>query len=271
MTLKPQSAKKKVSLQVDDDSAAKKILPRKIQYAPVMISEQDGIRYLHFGTAWIQGAMRLCKPDWIALEYGRQMMAWSLFIPNPGHIVQLGLGTGALTKFCYRHYPQARLFAIELNPDVITVCQSMFALPPPDERLHVFEMNALDYVQDSHHFNTVDVLHIDLYDATDHGPVLDTPEFYAACAQCLTTQGIMTVNLFGDHPSYEKNISAIRQSFEKVVPLTHTKEGNVVAVAFKTKPVFDANAAVETAKQIKEKTGLTASKWVKDFEKALMD
>src|SRR5690606_38462532 len=80
---------------------------RKPKYAPVTLSEFGGVRFLHFGTEWVQGAMRLRKPDWIELEYAQQMMAWMLFIEQPAHIAQLGLGTGALTKFCYRQFPRA--------------------------------------------------------------------------------------------------------------------------------------------------------------------
>ncbi len=120
---------------------------RKPKYAPVTLSEQDGVRYLHFGTEWVQGAMRLRKPDWLELEYAQQMMAWMLFAETPQHIAQLGLGTAALTKFCYRYFPQTRVTSIELNPSVITLCASMFKLPPNDERLSVMEMDAMEFVK----------------------------------------------------------------------------------------------------------------------------
>ena len=122
--------------------------PRKPKFAPVTLSEEGGVRYLHFGTEWVQGAMRIRKPDWLELEYAQQMMAWMLFIDSRAHIVQLGLGTGALTKFCYRQFPQARVTAVELNPSVIAICESMFKLPPEDERLTVLEMDAMDFVTD---------------------------------------------------------------------------------------------------------------------------
>ena len=72
--------------------------PRKPRFAPVTFSEEDGVRFLHFGTEWVQGAMRLKKPNHIELEYAQQMMAWLLFIETPKRIVQLGLGSAALTK-----------------------------------------------------------------------------------------------------------------------------------------------------------------------------
>ena len=110
---------------------------RKPKFAPVTLSEQDGVRYLHFGTEWVQGAMRIRKPDWLELEYAQQMMAWMLFIEAPQAIAQLGLGAATLTKFCYRQFPEASVTAVELNQAVIGICASMFKLPPEDERLRV--------------------------------------------------------------------------------------------------------------------------------------
>jgi len=201
--------------------------PRKPKFAPVTLSEQDGVRYLHFGTEWVQGAMRLRKPDWPELEYAQQMNAWLLWQSAPRHVAQLGLGTGTLTKFCYKQFPQAEVTAVELNPHVIAICQSMFKLPPDDARLHVLEMDALDYVEDRANHGALDVLQVDLYDATARGPVLDTPEFYQACSACLTDDGVMTVNLFGDHPSYAKNIKAMKFAFKQVLCLPPIHDGNV--------------------------------------------
>ena len=45
---------------------------------PATISEIDGVRYLHLGTPWVQGSMRIGKPLAIELEYVQRMMAWLL-------------------------------------------------------------------------------------------------------------------------------------------------------------------------------------------------
>ena len=84
-------------------------------YPAVTVSEHEGVLYLHLGTEWIQGGMRMDKPDALEIEYVQQMMMWALFNPQPQHIVQLGLGAGALTKFCYRQFPNARISAIALS------------------------------------------------------------------------------------------------------------------------------------------------------------
>ena len=235
---------------------------RKPVYAPVNLSESGGVRYLHFGTQWIQGAMRIRRPDWIELEYVQQMKAWMLFIEQPEHIVQLGLGTGALTKFCYRQFPQTQVTAIELNPTVIAVCHSMFKLPQNDERLHVVEMDAMEFVLDSAHHGNIDVLQADLYDAGAQGPVLDSFEFYQACEACLKPDGILMVNLFGDHPSYEKNLKVMRAVFDQVLCLPEVDAGNVVALAFRSRPVLDFHALYERAFTVEDLTGLPARQWV---------
>ncbi|MRV71312.1 spermidine synthase [Duganella sp. FT92W] len=242
---------------------------RKPKFAPVTLSEQDGVRYLHFGTEWVQGAMRIRKPDWPELEYAQQMNAWLLWLAEPHRIAQLGLGTATLTKFCYKQFPQADVTAVELNPHVIAICQSMFKLPPDDERLHVLEMDAMDYVNDKANYESLDVLQVDLYDATARGPVLDTPEFYESCAACLTDDGIMTVNLFGDHPSYAKNIKAMKFAFGQVLCLPPVHDGNVVAIAFKQKRALDMAALKVRAAQIVAQTKLPAKSWVKGIEQSL--
>ncbi len=243
--------------------------PRKPKFGPVTLSEQDGVRFLHFGTEWIQGAMRLRKPDWLELEYAQQMMVWMLFVTTPQHIVQLGLGTGALTKFCYRNFPDAQVTAVELNPSVIAICESMFRLPPQDDRLCVLEMDALEFVNNSDNHGTLDALQADLYDATARGPVLDSAEFYAACAACLSTDGVMTVNLFGDHPSYQKNIKAMRFAFAEVICLPEVHDGNVVAIGFKRRQNIDFAMLSTRAADIVLATKLPAKSWVNGLKTTL--
>jgi spermidine synthase len=262
MLIKRKSIEKEESSRPARSSTQAPAARRKPKYAPVTLSEQDGVRYLHFGTEWVQGAMRIRKPNWPELEYAQQMMLWMLWQEQPRHIAQLGLGTATLTKFCLATFPQAQVTAIELNPSVIAICASMFKLPPNDERLQVLEMDALDFVNDPANVGTLDVLQVDLYDATARGPVLDTPEFYQSCNACLSDDGAMTVNLFGDHPSYARNLKAIKFAFAQVVCLPQVHDGNVVAIAFKHQREIDPVALAARAAQIVADTKLPAKSWL---------
>src|SRR5260370_8301205 len=67
----------------DLDDAPRIDVPRKPRFAPVTFSEEDGVRFLHFGTEWGQGAMRLKKPNPIELQYPHHIMPWLVFIHTP--------------------------------------------------------------------------------------------------------------------------------------------------------------------------------------------
>lgn len=233
----------------------------KPQFAPVTFSEEHGVRFLHFGTWWVQGAMRISKPDFIELEYAQQMMAGLLFLdPNdkrltqvknrssktnsltvnsssaakPFHMVQLGLGTGALTKFAHKHFPKAKVTAIDLNPAVIVAARVMFNLPAPNKNLELLETDALHYVTSKNNQESIDLLQVDLYDATARGPVLSSAEFYEGCFNSLKTTGVMTVNLFGNHKSFKTNINNICNAFNnRVLVFQQVHDCNVVVIAFK--------------------------------------
>jgi spermidine synthase len=240
-------------------------------HPPATITEFEGVRSLHLGTSWEQGAMRLARPDAIELEYVQMMMAWHLFLAAPRHIVQLGLGSAALTKFCYRRFPEARVTAVELNPNVIAICRALFELPPNDERLQVREMNALDFVLDPKNHGTIDALQVDLYDEEARGPVLDTPEFYQGCFDCLRPNGIMTANVFGEFGNYDKNLEAMTDVFDAVVWLPEVHDANIVVIAFKNAPQIDFSVLFERAGEIKRRLNLPAKKWVEGLKEWMRD
>lgn len=241
-------------------------------HPPATITEFQGVRSLHLGTSWVQGAMRIAKPDNIELEYVQMMMMWLLFIEQPRHIVQLGLGSAALTKFCYRRLPQARVTAIELNPNVIAMCQAQFGLPSNDERLDVREMNAMDFVLDPANRNTVDVLQVDLYDEEARGPVLDSQEFYQGCADVLRDGGVMTTNVFGDDfTNYDKNLQTMELVFDAVVWLPEVHDANIVVIAFKQSPSLDFSVLYERAAEIRKTLNLPAKTWVNGLKGWMLD
>jgi spermidine synthase len=240
-------------------------------HPPATITECEDVRFLHLGTSWVQGAMRLSRPDAIELEYVQMMMMWTLFIDAPRHIVQLGLGSAALTKFCYQRFPGARVTAVELNPNVIAICRGLFGLPGDDQRLRVREMDALDFVLDPANRNSVDVLQVDLYDEQARGPVLDTPEFYRACADCLTAGGIMTTNVFGELSNYDKNLEAMEQVFDAVVWLPEVHDANIVVIAFKQAPQVDFSRLYARAGDIRRRLNLPAKNWVNGLKEWMHD
>jgi spermidine synthase len=242
-----------------------------VELPEVSVSDDGEVRHLHLGTPWIQGSMRLKEPFALELEYVQRMMAWLLFV-DPASVtkryaVQLGLGAGAITKFCHKKL-RMQTTAIELNPQVISVCHSWFKLPPNGPRLQVVLADAAEEIRRPGWEDQVDALAVDLYDHDAAAPVLDSAEFYADCRALLTEDGCMTVNLFGRSSSYEKSLAKMAEAFgeDALWAFKPTREGNTVVLAQRTASRPARAVLDERAEMIQSRWDLPAAKWPRGFK-----
>jgi len=237
----------------------------------VTISEDSEVRFLHLGTEWIQGSMLLDAPFDIELDYVQRMMAWLLFV-EPDSVsgrraLQLGLGSAALTKFCFKKL-RMDTTAIEINPQVLAVCRAWFKLPADGPRLRVLLADAGEEIRRADHIGAYDALQVDLYDHEAAAPVLDSPDFYADCRAALSDDGCLTVNLFGRDTSYERSLQSICAAFgaDAVWAFKPTREGNTVVLAQRTPGRPSRMALLARAEVVQTRWGLPAVKWLRLFK-----
>ena len=238
-----------------------------IDLPEVTLSEEDGVRYLHLGTIWIQGGMRIKKPEVVEIDYVQRMLASLLWLPTEalgeGQAVQLGLGAGALTRFTARQLKMATT-VVEINPQVIDINAAWFHLP---EQAEVVRGDAADWLRQAEPGH-VRLLHVDLYDHEAAAPVLDDVHFYRQCRAVLEEGGVMSVNLFGRHASFHDSIGRIAAAFgaDQVWSLRPTREGNTVVVAGRGVVVPSREALSARAGVIEQRFGslnLPARKWLR--------
>lgn len=231
------------------------------------LSEFDGIRYLHFGTEWVQGAMRVKRPAELVLSYTGQMMAWLLFLEprREDTLVVLGLGAGSLTRFCLKHSP-GTVLTVEWNPRVTAICQMYFRLPQTD-RAPIVHADAAVWVADGAHAGSARAMMVDLYDASARGPVRDSVRFYRDCRRTLGDAGVLAVNLFGNHESFPRNIDNLNRAFDdRVVVLPEIEEGNRIALAFSGPPLrLEPADLLDRAQVVQTKYGLPALRWARSL------
>lgn len=231
------------------------------------VSEASGVRYLHFGTEWVQGAMRLRRPNDLVLAYTQQMMAWLLLVePEAEHDIGiLGLGAGSLLRYTLRNTP-ARITTVEWNPMVTAVCRSHFRLPE-STRSEIDHSDAADWVKEARNIGRYTALMVDLYDATAQGPVRGSLEFYQDCARVLADPGVITVNLFGEHASFEPNLEALRLAFpDGLLVLPEIDAGNRIAIGVKG-PLLNLSVGrfIERAERVERHYRLPALRWARDM------
>lgn len=232
---------------------------------PITLSEEGGVRFLHFGSPWVQGAMRIARPDELVLDYVRQMMGWLLFMEPPARILQLGLGAGSLTRFSLRHCPGSEVTAVELSEEVIDTAWQWFALPQAEPRLRVVRADALEFVERAPSRGRHGVIQVDLYDMHARGPAIESLRFYRACRESLAEPGICVVNLFGRHASFERNLRRIERAFEgRVLALPPIPEGNRVVFAFAgPRLAVRWSLLLARARLLRERLDLPAEDWVR--------
>jgi spermidine synthase len=241
----------------------------------VGMSEHDGVRYLHLGTPWVQGAMRIARPQHVELEYVQRMLAVLLWLPTEAldeadqQAVQLGLGAGALSRFTLQAL-EWDTTAVELNPQVVAACRAWFRLPEDGPRFRVLVEDAGAWLQRAGAAapSTVRLLHVDLYDEEAAAPVLDGEDFYADCRRVLCHGGLMAVNLFGRQAHFARSAERIARVFgpQQVWQLRATREGNTVVVAGHGVAVPERatlQARAEHLEQRFARQGLPARKWLR--------
>lgn len=225
---------------------------------PIDISEQGGIRYLHFGSEWIQGAMRMRAPDALELVYTREMMSGLLLRPEgwPRDALVIGLGAASITKFLYRHCPWTRIQVVEIEPRVVAAARQFFRLPEDDRRLAIQIGDGVDYVlRTERHF---DAVLVDGYDRNARAGALDTLPFYAAVRTRLSDQGLMAANLFGRSRGFRASVERIIQAFDdRAIAFPSCDSGNVIALGASGEPISLPVAEIRArAQELKQRTGL---------------
>jgi spermidine synthase len=228
------------------------------------VDEAGGVCSLTFGGGVVQSSMRLAEPYELDLGYTRAMMGFLLFCAEPRHILIVGLGGGSLSKYCYRHLPEARLTSLEINPDVIAL-RERFRVPPDDERFRVVQADASVYLasgdvqgctspaSEGIHRTPgargtsecaagdveADAILLDGYDAEGLPDRLCTESFYADCWRALSEQGVLVVNLWGNDLHRGAYLRRLRSVFGgRVWWGKSCDSGNLIAFALKSEHYY---------------------------------
>ena len=236
----------------------------------IEVSEEEGVRYLHFGSRWIQGAMRIARPYALELEYTRDMMFPLLLRTGSGWprtVLSIGLGAGSLARFLHRHRPRAAHTIVEIDPAVIACARQHFRLPPEDARLRIRIDDGSDYLQAAD--RDFDLILVDGYDAKGRTGMLDTLPFYCNAQAHLTDRGVLATNVLTRNHGFRGSFERLEAAFEgRAMALPKCESGNVVLLAAAGETIeIDVDELLRRARRLRKDTGLdlvpTATRWAK--------
>ena len=235
------------------------------------IREEAGVRTLHFGSDWIQGAMRIARPWNLELDYTREMMTSLLLRDDsrfPRKVLLIGLGAASLTKFLYRHRPLAHLTVVEIEPRVVAAARQFFKLPEDPKRLHIVIEDGVQFTINTN--KQYDLILVDGFDEDARPGALDSLPFYQICRSRLTDNGIMAVNLLGQSRGFKASVENIQQAFDgRAMAFPSCDSGNVIALAAAGELVeIEIEDLREQATEMKVETGLNLLPTLSRLEQA---
>ncbi len=227
--------------------------------AEIVVSEERGVRFLHFGSPWVQGAMRIARPWALELEYTRELMLPLVLRRDrgwPANVLQVGLGAASITRFLHHHRPAARLTVVEILPEVVAVARRHFRLPDESPHLRIVTGDAYEFMTSAR--GRFDLIVVDGFDEKGRAGVLDSVPFYLNCRAKLAPRGMLAVNLLTRRRSAAPSVQRLREAFgEHVTDLPPSEPGNVVALAATSELWTDSPKELRAAaRALKAETGL---------------
>ena len=188
----------------------------------------EGRRCLHFSRSrGVQSSMFLDDPVKLDLRYSKTMMAALALKPEAKDLLLVGLGGASIPKFIQKHFPDLRMDIVELDPDVVRVCQEYFAFKgTPNTRVVV--MDGRMYFKRAE--KKYDVILLDAY-AADHIPFhLTTREFIALVKDRLKPGGLVASNLWEQAVNrfYYAELKTFQEAFPQVYLLPAGTSGNII-------------------------------------------
>jgi len=162
-------------------------------YHDINVTDYGFLRVLRFQRNR-QSSMYLDAPFDTDFEYPAYFHIALALNPDAARTVAIGLGGGSVVKRMWRDYPDMRIDAVELDPDVVDVAQRFFALPD-DERIRVFVDDGRRYLETCP--DSYDIAIIDAFDEDRVPRQLTTEEFLRTVRDRLRPEGVVAYNFIG--------------------------------------------------------------------------
>jgi spermidine synthase len=117
-------------------------------FGPVIVTDEgDGLRAMRFSRYGARQSMvKLGDPDHLGLAYTPFALTGLALCTESKRFLVLGLGGGTLPTFLRKHYPDAEIDAVDINPTVVAVAKSHFGFRE-DARMRVYVMDGRKFIE----------------------------------------------------------------------------------------------------------------------------
>ena len=203
-----------------------------------------------------QGGILIDDPDQLLYEYTRMAFTSLVYLDRePGDVLFVGLGAGVMPRYFNKHYPDAKVDAVEIDPEMFEVAKKYF----------YFQENAnmKVHIQDGRIYlkrttNKYDMIFLDAYRG-EHIPFhLTTVEFLREIKRKLNDGGVVVSNILSksNNKYFWSMVKTYKEEFDSLYLFKGEDQGNFIFVATVDKVPMKRKAFRAKAGKIQSDRGM---------------
>ena len=163
----------------------------------VVTEDSRGLRTLYFERNGArQSVVKVGDPDHLVLPYARAMPVGLAFVKEPKRVLIVGLGGGTIPGFLHKHYPETRIDAVDIDPDVVDVARRFFGFRE-DATMKAHVADGRRFIEECEEPYDVIVLHAFCSDSIPYH--LATREFLQALRPALPRWGFCVATVWSSY------------------------------------------------------------------------
>jgi spermidine synthase len=231
--------------------AAETVLYEKqSEYNTVIVTEDaNGYRILRFEKSGARQSIgKPGEPGYLGFAYTKVAFVGLALTREPSRVLVVGLGGGTMPMFLRKHYPNAHIDAVDIDPEVVHVAREYFGFKE-DERLRAHVADGRQFVERVR--EPYDVIFLDAFGTRNVPPMLATLEFMRAVRKAVKPTGVVVGNVWGrgPNPLYDSMVRTYQEAFDELYILDVLGTSNKILLALPRKQVLDRQQLVQLARK----------------------
>jgi spermidine synthase len=237
--------------------AEEKVLyDKQSPYNTVLVTENDqGLRTLRFEKGGArQSVVKLGDPDHIELPYARVALVGLAFCDNPQRVLVVGLGGGTIPSFLHKHYPQATIDAVDIDPEVVSVAKRFFGFRE-DAKMRAHVADGRKFIEECR--QPYDMIILDAFGPDSIPYSLATVEFIRSVKRALSPRGIAVWDVWSrsSNPLYDAMVRTYQEVFDELYLFDVQGAGNRILVGLPRTERLSRSELTRRAKRISKERG----------------
>ena len=225
-------------------------------FGAIIVSEdENGLRILRFEKGGArQSLVKPGDPEYLGLPYAQVALVGLALCEEPRRIAVVGLGGGTLPMFLHKHYPNAAIDAVDIDPGVVQVATRYFGFRE-DERMRAHVGDGREFIEKSR--QPYDVIFLDAYGSDKLPAHLTTREFLRAVRKAVRADGVVVGNIWDRraNPLYDAMIRTYQDVFEELYVLDVRGAGNKILLAMPRKLSLSRDELAQLARKVSTAKG----------------